>query len=113
MSTDTNRDVHAAEAQPATETENEKTGFTAGPYLRRTRDVLTAQFKEATKVQADTRSALWAVWQDLQGDLKSQFTSFEQNAKRQTESLLQRLPFKRPQKAPAEAESTESAEQQS
>ncbi|MEO1335289.1 MAG: hypothetical protein AAFV29_06580 [Myxococcota bacterium] len=86
-----------------TEVEHEEAGAKA-TYIQRTRDVLSTQWKEASKVRADTHSALMEVWRDLQTDLRDQYASIEENAKRQTRTLWNKLPFTGAQ---AEAEKAE------
>lgn len=85
---------------------NDTASFAAGSYFRRTRDVLANQFKEASKVQADTRSALLEVWRDMATDLRGQVSSFEESAKRRASSLIEYLPFASKPKA-EDAEATE------
>ena len=77
------------EQTETTETPTEK----SGAYVRRTREVLTTQLREAAKVQKDTRVALLEVWKDLQTDIRGQLSSFEASAKKKAESLRDQLPF--------------------
>ncbi len=84
--------VNPAEVE-GNETTDQRPAFEARIYIRRTREVLTEQFKEASKVQANTRAALFDVWKDLRADLGVQFSAFEASAKRQTENLWKNLPF--------------------
>ncbi len=93
----------------APETSGETSSFAAGAYFRRTRDVLANQFKEASKVQADTRSALLEVWKDMATDLRGQVSSFEETAKRRASSLIEYLPFASKPKAEDAEETVTSA----
>lgn len=101
MNTQTPEAVETPENETVEETE--RTGFAAGPYIKRTREVLKTQMHEAGKVRAETRKALLDVWRDLQTDLRDRLGAAQKSAKRQTERLWQRLPFVGAKAKPSEA----------
>ena len=80
--------------------------FSAGKYIKRTRDVLQSKTQEASKLQADTRAALWGVFKELRSDLQGEVSSFATSVKERAENLRQHLPFKPADKA---AEAPEAA----
>ena len=86
-------EVPPVNAEPQTEEAHGPSGFAAGTYIKRTREVLAGQLKEASKVQADTRTALLEVWRDLRTDIRGQISTFEASAKRRAESLRDQLPI--------------------
>lgn len=78
--------------QEATPERNAR-GFAAGEYLRRTGEVLKSTVSEASKLQADTRSALWSVFEDFRTDLNGELGSLMKTVKARAEALRRQLPF--------------------
>ena len=72
-------------------TGQDKAGFSSRTYAKRTREVLEQQFKEATKVQADTKAALLEVWKDFRADLNQQWSNLNDSAKQRTKSIRERF----------------------